>query len=146
MAQTDTILACENGKGMNGDTPSKQNGSSEVPVSNGKKRSRSTDGGESSTDSPSSNNSQRKRRNGAPGIAKTSKQVFLRDENDADAMEDDALARTPMKLGSKGKKRQSLPVNEKDRRAEMESRKERAKKLAIETAALPVNTGEPFLL
>jgi hypothetical protein len=145
MAQTDTSVVAENGKAVNGDTPSTRSGPSETPVSNGKKRSRSTDGTETATDSPSSNNSPRKRRNGVPVTGKTSKQVFLRDENDLDALEDDESARTPMKLGGKGKKRQSLPISGQDRRIEMDNRKERAKKLAVETATLPVNTGEPFL-
>ncbi|KAJ9125209.1 hypothetical protein QFC22_000163 [Naganishia vaughanmartiniae] len=141
MAQTDTLLAGENGKVVNRDTPSKRNGPSDVPVSNGKKRSRSADGLEMATDSLLSNNSQRKRRNGVITTGKTSKQVFLQDENGLDAMEDDELARK-----GKGKKIQALPVSEQDRRAEMESRKARAKKLAIETAALPVNTAQDELV
>lgn len=66
----------------------------------------------------------------------------MRDEDDLDANDDDDLAR--MSNGSQGKlkKRKSLGnLTEQERRLEGDKRKEKAKRLAAETATLPVNTG-----
>jgi hypothetical protein len=87
--------------------------------------------------------SQRKRRNSTPGSTKTPvKAVYMRDEDDLDTNEDDELARGAKKNGLKRSKSGSNLGQE--RKQENEKRKERARALAVETAALPVNTGEYF--
>lgn len=140
MAQTGKSPAAKT-NGVNGHTPSNKN-CTDSTRSNGKKRSRGTAEDDVIMDDVS-NTSQRKSRPSTPSSTpKTSRTVYMRDEDDLDANDDDDLAR--MSNGSQGKlkKRKSLGnLTEQERRLEGDKRKEKAKRLAAETATLPVNTG-----
>lgn len=66
----------------------------------------------------------------------------MRDEGDLDANDDDELARMSNRSQGKIKKRKSgVNLTDQDRKFDAEKRKEQAKRLAVETATLPVNTG-----
>ena len=117
-------------------TPVKKNGASDSTRSNVKKRSRSAE------DEDGDGSSQRKR-TAAPNSTANGKAVFMRDEDDMDANEDDELVRGSKRFGSGLKRSKSgSNISMQDRKQENERRKEKARTLAIETAALPVNTGE----
>ena len=77
---------------------------------------------------------------GANGHAKA---VYMRDEDDVEANEDDELVRGS-KRSNNGLKRSKSGSNLslQERKQENERRKEKAKSLAMVTASLPVNTGE----
>lgn len=126
---------------MNGHTPAKQNGDDSLR-SNGKKRSReSTE--EDATMDGASNTSQRKSRPSTPSSTpKAFKTVHMRDEDDLDANEDEDLARMSNRSQGKLKKRKSgINLTDQERKFETGKRSEKAKRLAVETATLPVNTG-----
>lgn len=122
---------------MNG-TPGKKNGTTDSTRSNGKKRSRDA---EDEDDSMQGDASSQRKRNGTPGSTKTGKAVYMRDEDDLDANEDDELAQGSKRNGLRRSKLSSS-IGPQERKQENERRKEKARALAVETAALPVNTGE----
>lgn len=129
---------------MNGHSPMKKNGANDSSRSNGKKRLRETENEDVNMEETAGNTSQRKPRQSTPASTpKTSKTVYMRDENDLDANDDDELAHVSNGSQGKLKKRKSgLGVMDQDRKFEAEKRKEKAKRLAEETATLPVNTGK----
>lgn len=143
MAQTGKSPAGNKVNGVNGHTPAKKNGSSDSSRSNGKKRSRETTEEDAEMEHRADNTSQRKSHPSTPSSTpKASKIVHMRDEGDLDANDDDELARMSNRSQGKIKKRKSgVNLTDQDRKFDAEKRKEQAKRLAVETATLPVNTG-----
>jgi hypothetical protein len=139
MAQTGKSPAGTKVNGVNGHTPVKKNGGTDSSRSNGKKRSRET----TEEDAEMEDTSQRRSRPSSPSSTpKASKTVYMRDEGDLDANDDDELARMSNRSQGKLKKRKSgANVTDQDRKFDAEKRRERAKRLGVETATLPVNTG-----